>query len=355
MSNSAVTGALSELFSRLDAEESSGAEAGQLVEDTQVDVDSETDVVEEGEFLDGAEAEEVDEDVEEVEESEEDDDAFYTIKVAGVERDVSLNELIDFAQKGADYTRKTQQLAEERKAFEAERTELQQMSDFGYQMLQWQQNVAGSGDPDVTAASLVPFIDSFDNPDQVLSSLLVAAASAGLIEMSALKKLGVDEEGVRRWEKSVERKLRKLPAQTSGVPQHAEEQAPVQQPQGSEGPIPREEVARIWDESSSIISEFKLEVEDQVSFAVDLYAYAKEMTGGNLRAAYLAREAENRMRAERAGKQAAAKRPVRKAPVTTQASGSSKAAPAPEPYDPQNATQRRERTLRLLSEKGISV
>lgn len=39
----------------------------------------------------------------------------FTIKVGGVEREVTQTELIELAQKGDDYTRKTQQLAEDRK------------------------------------------------------------------------------------------------------------------------------------------------------------------------------------------------------------------------------------------------
>jgi hypothetical protein len=39
----------------------------------------------------------------------------------------------------ADYTRKTQELAEERRAFESQRAELQQFADFGRQIQEWAQ------------------------------------------------------------------------------------------------------------------------------------------------------------------------------------------------------------------------
>ena len=44
----------------------------------------------------------------------------FKVKVAGEELELSQEELINYAQQGADYTRKTQQLAEQRKALEAE-------------------------------------------------------------------------------------------------------------------------------------------------------------------------------------------------------------------------------------------
>lgn len=44
----------------------------------------------------------------------------FKVKVHGEELELSEDELINYAQQGADYTRKTQQLAEQRKALEAE-------------------------------------------------------------------------------------------------------------------------------------------------------------------------------------------------------------------------------------------
>lgn len=44
----------------------------------------------------------------------------FRVKVAGEELELSQEELINYAQQGADYTRKTQQLAEQRKALDAE-------------------------------------------------------------------------------------------------------------------------------------------------------------------------------------------------------------------------------------------
>ena len=53
-----------------------------------------------------------------------DEDPLVPVTVAGVEQEVSLSELIRGYSREADYTRKTQSLAEERKAVEAERSQL---------------------------------------------------------------------------------------------------------------------------------------------------------------------------------------------------------------------------------------
>lgn len=50
----------------------------------------------------------------------------FRVKAAGEEREVTETELIEGYQLGADYTKKTQKLAEERKAVEAERAKIQE-------------------------------------------------------------------------------------------------------------------------------------------------------------------------------------------------------------------------------------
>ena len=63
----------------------------------------------------------------EVEESEESDEPKprYKVKASGEEVEVELDELIKGYQQGADYTKKSQALAEQRKALEAERQHLE--------------------------------------------------------------------------------------------------------------------------------------------------------------------------------------------------------------------------------------
>jgi hypothetical protein len=64
----------------------------------------------------------------EQEESEEDpeEEQRFSVKVAGEEKELTLSELKSLAQQGADYTKKTQQVAEQRKALEAEAEAIEQ-------------------------------------------------------------------------------------------------------------------------------------------------------------------------------------------------------------------------------------
>jgi hypothetical protein len=81
--------------------------------------DAETDAEEQGEGSEDVEASsESDEDAQEQEQSSE--PPKFTVKIDGKEQEVELNELINGYQRTADYTRKTQALAEQRKAAEAE-------------------------------------------------------------------------------------------------------------------------------------------------------------------------------------------------------------------------------------------
>ena len=64
--------------------------------------------------------------VEQEDEVEEQETQTYRVKAAGEEKDVTLDELIKSYQLGTDYTRKSQAVAEERKAVEAERHAVQE-------------------------------------------------------------------------------------------------------------------------------------------------------------------------------------------------------------------------------------
>ena len=84
------------------------------------------------------ETEEV-EDSQEEEETEEDAPQTYTVKAAGQDKEVTVEELVTNYQLGADYTKKTQEIAEQRKEIEAEShaiLEARQVRDLYSQRLQ---------------------------------------------------------------------------------------------------------------------------------------------------------------------------------------------------------------------------
>jgi hypothetical protein len=66
------------------------------------------------------EQEEGEQEESEYESDDQEEEQRFSVKVAGEEKELTLSELKSLAQQGADYTKKTQQVAEQRKALEAE-------------------------------------------------------------------------------------------------------------------------------------------------------------------------------------------------------------------------------------------
>lgn len=109
-----VSEAASQMFNMLGDDEAP--------EEGQVEASQEAD---ETEDYVGDDVEDDDTDADTDEEGEEDEDSdedepVYRVKMAGEEREITQSELIKLAQQGADYTKKSQQVAEERKRLEAE-------------------------------------------------------------------------------------------------------------------------------------------------------------------------------------------------------------------------------------------
>jgi hypothetical protein len=73
-----------------------------------------------------SDAESYDSEVEQEDDGDEQEQPVYRVKAAGEEREVTLDELIKSYQLGTDYTKKSQAVAEERKAVEAERQAIQE-------------------------------------------------------------------------------------------------------------------------------------------------------------------------------------------------------------------------------------
>ena len=65
-------------------------------------------------------------------ETEEEEQPRYKVKAAGEEKEVTLDELVKGYQLGADYTKKTTEVAEQRKAVEAERQAIEEANYAGF-------------------------------------------------------------------------------------------------------------------------------------------------------------------------------------------------------------------------------
>ncbi len=145
--------ASNKILSMWDSEEQTASEVTETpVDETEVEETQEAEEVEEEEEEapeeEGQAEEETEEEVTEEEEYEvvAEEDLKYTIKVDGEELEVGIDELKNGYQRQADYTRKSQALAEQRKETEgiqSERMQLEQerqMYANGLQMLQEQQS-----------------------------------------------------------------------------------------------------------------------------------------------------------------------------------------------------------------------
>ena len=141
--------AANQILNMWDSEEQTASEETDTPVDEEVVEETEEaeEVEEEAPEEEGQAEEETEEEVEEEEETEivAEEDLKYTIKVDGEESEVGIDELKNGYQRQADYTRKSQALAEQRKETEqiqSERQKLEQerqMYANGLQMLQEQQ------------------------------------------------------------------------------------------------------------------------------------------------------------------------------------------------------------------------
>jgi len=122
--NLTVTDAASAIEGMLSAPEDSTQEQPEVVEEQTEEVAEVEEAEDEADYEEAVEAteDEVEEDVEsEVEEPEEvEEEQTFTIKAAGEEKEVTLDELKKSYQLGSDYTKKTQEVAEQRKVIEQE-------------------------------------------------------------------------------------------------------------------------------------------------------------------------------------------------------------------------------------------
>lgn len=124
-------------YNLLDSQETTTDEANgaEETEEAVEEVDEEVDDSEE-------ESEEVvtEEESEEEPSAEAEEEYIFSVQIDGEEQEVNHNELIQGYQRQSDYTRKTQSLAEERKAFEAEKAKIAEERNQLVAMLQQQQS-----------------------------------------------------------------------------------------------------------------------------------------------------------------------------------------------------------------------
>lgn len=125
-----IEAAVSQLLKEPEAEAPVTPEEQEPVEAVEQEV-TESEAVEEEQVTEGEDPEEYEVEEEGEEEGEEETETldYYTIKIDGEELEVTLDELRSGYQRQSDYTKKTQAVAEERKAYEAKQSELAELSN----------------------------------------------------------------------------------------------------------------------------------------------------------------------------------------------------------------------------------
>jgi hypothetical protein len=132
-----------ERFEAILGAEDSTEQPEQTEEQPNDEMEAETSTEDDVEIEDDIEEEVEEDDTEESEEDEPDVEAIthYKVKANGEEKEVTVDELIKSYQLGTDYTKKTQDLAEQRKALEAESVKVSEMVKLGEQYAQRLQQV----------------------------------------------------------------------------------------------------------------------------------------------------------------------------------------------------------------------
>ena len=243
---------------------------------------------------DGSTSEETNEVVESVDEVESDGSAEATDKsgpVAVKEDDVIILpdgtevNVAEAVLRQADYTRKTQQLSEERKAFEDERSGYSEAVGYVDSL----KTAWASNPTDVVAG----FVSSATDPTLLFTQVLVELAKADVLDPNFLNTFGITPEIREQWqEKSsrsseiedVRRRLDSYDAQRN------EEQERVNAEYAQQEAIADYE--RQW---VNIKSEFELDVtgKEELELKISILQYASDRGITDLRAAFAAQQYES--------------------------------------------------------------
>ena len=111
------------------------------------------------------------------------DEQRFQVKVAGEEKELTLTELKSLAQQGADYTKKTQQVAEQRKAVEAEQKAIEEakyMRDAYAERLQAMERLLNAQQP-------VEDLESLKESDPIGYAVRVAEMSQNKEKLYAIQ------------------------------------------------------------------------------------------------------------------------------------------------------------------------
>jgi hypothetical protein len=248
------------------------------VEDTDVD---DTDI-------DDSETEEEVDDDEELDDSDENtDDSIISLKEDDTIRlpDGSEVSVKEAALRQADYTRKTQALAEQTKELEAKAQQYTELESYVTSLRDaWQSEPA-----DVVAN----FIISANDPTTVLAKALVSVAKQGKLDPRFLQQFGINEEVQKKWveEASANTELNDVKKRLSQVEAERQEQAKTQ----SELAEQEQLVGQIEEQWDNVKAKYglKLGPKEELEAKIQLLEYASNKGLFDLDVAYAALQFEN--------------------------------------------------------------
>lgn len=232
-------------------------------------------------------AEEYDEELESDDEVEDDevgedssDDQVFVVKVDGEDLEVTLEELKSGYSRQAHFTRKMQELKEEKEQFEAE---IEQVSDTLSQLQQLDQ--AWESNP---VSVLTQLISSTENPAQSLGYLIREMAVYDLLPQEALEYFGIDSSSKEAW--AQESELDRLRRELQEKEAYEAELAKSQQEVEADNRV-KEAMKVLESQIVEIVSEEGLTFDnaaDEAKFRADLLGYAKDSGIVDLKKAYAA-------------------------------------------------------------------
>jgi hypothetical protein len=240
--------------------------------------DEDSDESDDEESDDEADETEDDEDGEDSDEDEPADDnpvleETFKVKVDGEEVEVTVREALEGYQRREDYTRKTQELAEARKAFEGEIQEYAEVFENVTAFEEaWEENPTGV---------ISRLAAGTDNPTHALVLVIKELAVAGELERDFLETFGIDDDLIKVWSRDVE--LDTLRGKVSKVESlEAEEQSQQEYERSVQ-----EAIAAYERSIDEIIADEGLEfdAEGREAFKRQVAKYAQENQLTNLKAA----------------------------------------------------------------------
>ena len=200
-------------------------------------------------------------------------DEKFTVKVDGEEVEVTVREALEGYQRREDYTRKTQELSEARKAFEGEIQEYAEVFENVSAFEEaWEENPTGV---------IARLTAGTDNPTHALVLTIKELAVGGHLEREFLDIFGINDDLVKEWSRDVE--LDSLRGQVNKTQSRDAEEREYYEYQRSV----QQAVAQYEQAVDEIIAEegLRLDAAGREAFKREVASYAAQNNLTNLKAA----------------------------------------------------------------------